>query len=56
MREWRIHRYTTFDDNELASVLNKVESKPGYKIQQVLYMGDNVEHVRIYQIIYTVEK
>ena len=56
MREWRVHRYTTDDDKELAKVLNRVEAKQGYKVEQVVFMGLNLENHRIYQIIYTVEK
>ena len=56
MKQWRVKRYTTDSDEELAKVLNKIEAKKGYSLHQVIHIGHNLDHQRIYQIIYTVEK
>ena len=56
MKQWRVHRYTTDDDKELAKILNRIEAKPGYTLHQVIHIGHNLEGQRIYQFIYTVEK
>ena len=48
---WGIVRFTTFDDEDLAHVIDVTERKYG-EVKQIIYMGDNSEHVRIYQIIY----
>ena len=56
MKEWRVHRYVTDDDKDLARVLNKIEAKPGYNVHQVIHIGHNLSGQRIYQFIYTVEK
>ena len=55
MREWKIVRIATFDDEELASKLTELESHPGHKVKQIIYIGDNPLKVRLYQILYTVE-
>ena len=48
---WGIIRFTTFDDEDLAHAIQLTENKYG-EITQIVYMGDNVENKRIYQIIY----
>lgn len=48
---WGIIRFTTFDDEDLAHAIQLTENKYG-EIKQIIYMGDNSVHVRIYQIIY----
>ena len=55
MKKYKIFRVSTFDDDELCGAMNEIESSPDRKIKQVIYMGDNSQHVRIYQIIYTEE-
>ena len=52
MRTWKIERLSTFDDDELAAKLTEIDSRPGCQVKEVVYMGDNPLHVRIYQIIY----
>lgn len=48
---WKIERISTFDDEELANKINEIEQH-GNTIKQIIYMGDNCAHIRIYQIIY----
>ena len=48
---WGIVRFTTFDDTDLAHAIQLTEEKYG-EIKQVIFMGNNVEDKRIYQIIY----
>ena len=48
---WGIVRFTTFDDEDLSHAIQLTEDKYG-EIKQVIYMGDNCEHMRIYQIVY----
>jgi hypothetical protein len=56
MRKWKIERLTTFDDDELTNKIMEIESRGlNYKVQQIVYMGDNSQHVRIYQILFTIE-
>lgn len=52
MRQWKIERISTFDDEELANFINKIDSRPGCEVKEIIYMGDNPQHIRIYQIIY----
>lgn len=56
MRKWNIQRIATLSDEELVTTLDNIEANPYYKIQEIVYMGDNPQHIRIYQIIYTEEK
>lgn len=55
MRQWKVERLVTFDDDELAAKLTEIDSRPGCTIKEVIYMGDNPVHIRIYQIIYVAE-
>ena len=55
MREWKIKRITTFDDEELANFIQSIDNVPGQRVKEVVFMGNNSENVRIYQVIYTVE-
>ena len=55
MRTWKIERITTFSDDILANKLNEVESNPKNKIKEIIYMGNNMQGIRIYQIIYVEE-
>ena len=48
---WGIVRFTTFDDEDLAHAIDVTERKYG-EVKQIIYMGNNSEDVRIYQIIY----
>jgi len=48
---WGIVRFTTFDDEDLAHAIDVTERQYG-EVKQIIYMGDNSEHVRIYQIIF----
>ncbi len=52
MRNWKVVRLVTFNDDELAAKLNTIESQPGCKVKEVVYIGDNPQHIRIYQIIF----
>ena len=56
MKKWKIERISTFDDKELASFITKIDNVPGQEVREVIYMGNNVEEVRIYQIVYTIDK
>ena len=51
---WGIVRFSTFSDEDLAQVLHETEREFGGVIHSVVYMGNNCENVRIYQIIYRV--
>ena len=55
MRQWKIERIATFDDEELARFINEIDNRPGHKVKEVVFMGNNPVDVRIYQIIYVVE-
>ena len=55
MRLWKIQRIATFDDGELCNKIMEIESEPGQKVQEIIFMGNNPKDVRIYQIVYTVE-
>lgn len=55
MRTWKIERITTFSDDILANKLNEIESNPKNKIKEIIYMGNNMQGIRIYQIIYVEE-
>lgn len=55
MRKWKIERISTFDDYELANKLDEIESRQGCKIKEIIFIGNNSQDVRIYQIIYTEE-
>ena len=48
---WGVVRFTTFDDEDLCKAIQAVETKYG-EIKEIIFMGNNVENVRIYQIIY----
>ena len=48
---WGIVRYTTFDDTDLCHAIQYVEEKYG-DIKEIIFMGNNCENVRIYQIVY----
>ena len=48
---WGIVRFTTFDDTDLCKAIDFVERNYG-EIKEIVFMGNNVENVRIYQIIY----
>ena len=54
MRVWKIVRISTFDDDELANKITEIDNTPGQKVKEVIYMGDNSLHIRIYQILYTI--
>ena len=55
MREWKIERLSTFDDDVLAKKLTEIDNAPGQHVHSVIYMGDNSQHIRIYQIIYIID-
>lgn len=55
MKKWKIERITTFDDQTLADFIEKIDNVPGQEVREVIYMGNNLEEVRIYQVIYTIE-
>ena len=52
MRTWKVERLVKFDDDELANTLTEIDSNPGCTVKEVIYMGDNPQHIRIYQIIF----
>ena len=51
---WGILRISTFSDEDLIQVLDAIEREFSAVIHSVVYMGNNCENVRIYQIIYRV--
>ena len=53
MSTWKVERLVTFDDEVLANKLTEIDSRPGCQVKEIVYMGDNPQHIRIYQIIYT---
>jgi len=36
----------------IKNYLVEIDSRPGCQIKEVIYMGDNPQHIRIYQIIF----
>ena len=56
MRQWKIERIATFDDEELCNLIMEIEGRgPAYKVQQIVYIGENPQNRRLYQIFYTIE-
>jgi hypothetical protein len=55
MRQWKIKRIATFDDDELANFITKIDSQPGCKVKEIIFIGNNSQDRRIYQIIYVEE-
>lgn len=55
MKTYKIERVRTFDDDELCKAIEKIEADPNKKVKHVVYIGDNSQHIRIYQLIYTEE-
>ena len=55
MRQWKIERISTFDDEELANFISEIDNRPGHKVKEVVFMGNNPVDIRIYQVIYVVE-
>lgn len=56
MRKWKIERIATFDDDELCNKIMEIESRgSNYKVQQVIFIGNNPVDVRLYQILFTIE-
>ena len=51
MRVWKIVRISTFDDKELADKLTEIDSVPGQKVEEVIYMGDDIPDLQIMQIV-----
>ena len=55
MRVWKIDRIPTWSDDDLAKFLNKIETKPGCKVREVMRLGENPAGVPLYQVLYTEE-
>lgn len=49
--DWGIIRFSTFDDTDLAHVIDSTEKKYG-ETKEIIYIGENPENKRLYQIIY----
>ncbi len=55
MREWKIKRIPTFNDEDLAKFIMTIESTKGCIVRQVMRLGENPAGVPLYQVFYTVE-
>lgn len=55
MREWRVERIATLSDEELADFIQKIDSRPNCQVKEVVFMGNNLKDIRIYQVIYIIE-
>jgi len=55
MREWKIERIATFSDEELADFIQKIDSRPNCEVKEVIFIGNSLNDVRIYQVVYVVE-
>jgi len=52
MRQWKIERIATFDDEELANFITEIDNRPGCEVKEVIFIGNNTVKVRLYQILY----
>ena len=54
MRQWKIKNIAiaASNDNVLADFINDIESKPDCKVKEVIFIGNDSNGVRLYQILY----
>ena len=54
MRQWKIKNIAiaASNDNGLADFINDIESKSDCKVKEVIFIGNDSNGVRLYQILY----
>lgn len=55
MRAWKIERIATCDDHQLEDKIMEIESDPSCKVREIIFIGNNPQDIRLYQIVYTKE-
>lgn len=52
MRQWKAKSVAASNDEELADLINNIESEPDCKVKEVIFIGNDSIDAKLYQILY----
>lgn len=52
MRQWKAKSVAASNDDELADLINNIESEPDRIVKEVIFLGNDSTGTKLYQILY----